>query len=307
MRPILRLATLAALSVAAPLRAQEVRIITRPDQERHVIIDRRTQVDEDRPMLGVTTAAESERSDTLGLRIESVVAGSPAEKAGLKAGDRLHSVGSVSLRADRNDAGEDDYSGVLNRRLLREVQRTKPGESLELRVLTGAQLRTVRVTPVASSALTPAREGFSMFRRESGDRAVLGLSVAGTGTIRDTAGVFVLSVTKDGPAEKAGMIEGDRIAAINGVSLKVAREDAVDEAVGASRAERLSREVAKLKAGDAAELTVVSGGRARTVRVTAVKASDLPEFSGEWKELMPARMPMLRRSPHAPGATTGPR
>ena len=73
------------------------------------------------------------------------------------------------------------------------------------------------------------------------------MTVASTGSARDTLGVFVQSVVHDGPAEKAGIVEGDRIAAINGVSLRVARE------------------VAKLKAGEAAELTVVTVGRSRAV------------------------------------------
>ena len=298
-----RLLTLLLASASATaLGAQEVRVLTRPDADRRVIIRegqmpdaerqlivRSGQIMDDRRMIGVTTAAESDRGDTLGLKIESVQRGSPAEKAGLKEGDRVQAVNGVSLRADRADAGEEDYAGVLNRRLQREVQRTAAGASVDLRVLTGGQSRTVKVTPVKASALsTEERRGFSLISDNS-DRAVLGVTVASTGSARDTLGVFVQSVSHDGPAEKAGIVEGDRIAAINGVSLRVAREDAEDEAVGASRAERLSREVGKLKAGDAVELTVVSGGRARTVRVTTGKASDLPE-GGEAASFM--RVPM---------------
>ncbi len=295
-----------ALLIASPLAtllgAQDVRVLTRPDVDRRVIIREGQQPDgerrvmvfggqemEDRPMIGVSTTAESERGDTLGLKIESVQRGSPAEKAGLKAGDRVQAVNGVSLRADRADAGEEDYSGVLNRRLQREVQRTAAGASIDLRVLSAGQARTVKVTPVKASELpTEERREFN-WTSEDSDRAVLGVTVASTGSARDTLGVFVQSVAHDGPAEKAGIIEGDRIAAINGVSLRVAREDADDAEVGASRAERLSREVAKLKAGDAAELTVVTGGRSRTVRVTTGKASDLPE-SGEGATFM--RVPM---------------
>lgn len=277
MRRLLTLATLAAL--AAPdtrLVAQDVRVMPRGG------LEALSRADADRPMIGITTVGASERADTLGLRIESVTEDSPAGKAGLKAGDRLQAINGVSLRADRADAGEEDYAGVLTRRLQREVQRTKPGESVELRVLSGGTARTVRVTPVKASelakAMMPRQE--EVWTRIGGDRAALGMTIASTGSPRDTLGVFVQAVTSGGPAERAGIVEGDRIAAINGVSLRVAREDAEDRAVGAARAERLSREIAKLKAGDAAELTVVTAGRARTVRVTAVKASDLPGGAG---------------------------
>ena len=267
-------ALVAAALSAAPLAAQDVRVLTRPDVDRRVIV-RSGQIMDDRPMIGVTTTAESERGDTLGLKIESVQRGSPAEKAGLKEGDRVQAVNAVSLRADRADAGEEEYSGVLNRRLQREVQRTAAGASIDLRVLTGGQSRTVKVTPVKASELpTEERRLFSWTGEES-DRAVLGVTVASTGSARDTLGVFVQSVVHDGPAEKAGITEGDRIAAINGVSLRVAREDAEDEGVGASRAERLSR----------------------AVRVTTGKASDVPE-SGEGATFMRVPMEgMLRELP----------
>ena len=45
-------------------------------------------------------------------------------------------------------------------------------------------------------------------------RAAIGLQLRATGTRRDTLGVFVDAVTPKGPAEAAGIIEGDRIAAI---------------------------------------------------------------------------------------------
>lgn len=211
--PLISVAVLAALallaSAATHLAAQDVRILTRPDVERLVIRS------SDSPMIGVTTVGASDRADTLGLRIESVEKGSPAEKAGLKPGDRLQSVNGLNLRADRADAGQDDYAGVLNRRLQREVQRTKTGESIELRVLSGGATKTVRVTPVKGSEFLEAEEGGMLWRTESGDRAVLGITITSTGTSRDTLGIFVQAVTKDGPAEKAGIFEGDRIAAIN--------------------------------------------------------------------------------------------
>jgi serine protease Do len=275
MRRIHALATLAVISASAlpahTAAAQEARVLVRPEGRRMIMFD------SDRPMIGVTTAPASERADTLGLRIEEVTEGSPAAEAGLKAGDRLQSINGVSLRAERADAGEEDYSGVLNRRLQREVQDAKEGQALELRVLSGGQARTVRVTPRKASEVMKGTVERSLVRSFSSDRPVLGLQVSSTGSARDTLGVFVTAVTKDGPAEKAGIIEGDRIAAINGVSLRVANEDAEDRAVGAARVERLQREVAKLEAGQATELTVVSGGRSRTVRVTAAKASELED------------------------------
>ena len=105
-------------------------------------------------------------------------------------------------------------------------------------------------------------------------RAVLGLQLSPTGTARDTLGVFVSSVTPKGPAENAGIIEGERIVSINGVDLRVAPGDVEDGYASGLPSHRLQREVAKLTPGSRVNLRVYSGGRVRDVQVTAGRASD---------------------------------
>ncbi|MDP9176264.1 MAG: PDZ domain-containing protein [Gemmatimonadota bacterium] len=106
-------------------------------------------------------------------------------------------------------------------------------------------------------------------------RAALGLQISTTGTRRDTIGVFVSSVTPKGPAENAGIIEGDRIVSINGVDLRVSSTDAEDSYASGLATRRLQREVGKLAPGARVSLRVWSGGRVRDVQVTAGRASDL--------------------------------
>lgn len=113
-------------------------------------------------------------------------------------------------------------------------------------------------------------------------RAALGLSLRTTGTRRDTLGVFVDAVTPKGPAETAGIIEGDRIAAINGVDVRTASGDVDDSYTNGLAAHRLSREVQKLAPGTRVTLRVYSGGRFRDVQVTAGKASDVMRLSGRF-------------------------
>ena len=122
---------------------------------------------------------------------------------------------------------------------------------------------------------TIERGGFARLDSAMMKRAVLGLSLSATGTARDTLGVFVSSVTPKGPAENAGIIEGDRIVAINGVDLRVSRADLEDSYASGLAAHRLQREVAKLTPGSRVNLRVYSGGRVRDVQVTAGRASDL--------------------------------
>ncbi len=236
------------------------------------------QVDPDRAMLGVTTATSGNR-DTLGLLVESVVPGSPAEKAGIEEGNRLVSINGVSLKLSRDDAADEYMQGINQNRLTREMRKVKAGDEVALEVYGGGRTRAVRVKTVAAETLEPQRKT-AMATRRANDHAVLGVTLSATGTRRDTAGVFVQQVSAGGPAETAGIIEGDRIASINGVDVRVAREDAGDQRAATARIDRLQREVAKLKAGDVAELVVVSGGRSRTVRVTTAKASELHGAGG---------------------------
>jgi hypothetical protein len=111
-------------------------------------------------------------------------------------------------------------------------------------------------------------------------RAALGLQLSPTGTPRDTLGVFISAVTPKGPAETAGIIEGDRIVSINGVDLRVAPGDIEDGYASGLPSHRLQREVAKLTPGSKASIRVYSGGRIRDVEVTAGRASDLMRSRG---------------------------
>ena len=242
-----------------------------------------------RAMLGVTTGSSGKR-DTLGVLVESVTSGSPADKAGIEEGNRIASINGVSLKLTREDAGDSDMAGAMTNRLSREMRKAKPGDDVTLQLWTGGAYKTIKIKTVSAEELSPAKHTMAEFE----DRAALGISLTATGSKRDTAGVFVSSVTEDGPAEKAGIGEGDRIASINGVDLKVPREDIGDGSVSGGRVQRLQREVHKLKVGQAADLIVVSGGRSRSVKVTAVKAKDLPHSGNSYMFRIGDDAPLMR-------------
>lgn len=136
-------------------------------------------------------------------------------------------------------------------------------------------------------------------------RAALGLELRATGTRRDTLGVFVEAVTPKGPAETAGIIEGDRIAAINGVDLRTPAADIEDSYTNGLAAHRLTREVQKLTPGNRVTLRVYSAGRFRDVQVTAGKASEVLRSGGRVSLRFPGSGGMMQfRGPG--GAIFGP-
>lgn len=282
-----RPSSLALLTLlAAPLAAQTVRPVPpSPPSPPSVRVAPRAYAlaitNPNAARLGVTMGGTS-GADTLGVLVEDVTAEGPAAKAGLKAGDRLQSVNGVNLKLDRSDVGDESLDGIMQRRLQREMAKAKPGDDIALRVLSGTSARAVTVKAVAERDLvttnTAARSGQAWSWSPGApakDRATLGVQLGGSPSKRDTLGVLVIAVNGDGPAEKAGIIEGDRIARINGVDLRVPGVDGGDAELAQARVARLQSEMAKLEPGAHATLTVVTAGRSREVRVTTVKSSEL--------------------------------
>jgi hypothetical protein len=112
------------------------------------------------------------------------------------------------------------------------------------------------------------------FRTRDGNRAVLGLGTT-SGSLRDTLGILVTDVTSGGPAEKAGIEEGDRLVSVNGTELRLSPADAGDREMQGLMARRLVRMLEKVKPGDQVDLRAYSDGKLRTVKVTTAKASEL--------------------------------
>jgi len=272
-----------------------------------------------RAVLGVSLGAGSSK-DTAGVTVEDVEADGPAAKAGLKKGDVITAINGINLKVAKEDAEDLALAGLAQRRLQRAMAKVKPGEAVSLQVRSGGgQPRSVSVTTVSEAALAQGSEPVRSLRRSMGGsmaeddrRGRVGLAISPMGNARDTLGLFVSSVVTGGPAEKAGIIEGDRIAAVNGVDVRVAREDVEDRQAGSARADRFIREVQKVEPGKAVNFRVYSGGRYREVAVTAVKASDLPggEFGvtigdGQVRIMYPS-LPRLPRGTIEPFMFNGP-
>lgn len=256
--------------LAGDASAQDVRVFSTPGARAYGYA---TSADENRAVIGVTTGTGSAR-DTLGVLVTSVTSGGPAERAGIEEGNRIASVNGVNLRLSPVDVGDWDMANAMSRRLTRELGKLKPGDEADLRVYSGGQTRQVKVKTVPADSLY--RSSRVALRAEDDDRAALGISLGANGSRRDTLGLLIMGLDDDGPAAKAGLEEGNRIAAINGVDLRVGREDAGDEYMTSARVRRLHRELEKVKAGDEVTLRIYSAGRTRDVRVKTVPMSDLP-------------------------------
>jgi S1-C subfamily serine protease len=233
--------------------------------------------DQPRAVLGLSVGGSTSSRDTLGLLVTSVTTNGPAERAGIQEGDRIASVNGVSLRIASADAGDFDVGNAVSRRLTRELGKLRPGDDVDLLVYADGRTRTVHLRTADSDSLYTRRR---ISRSEINDRPTLGFGIGATSSRRDTLGVLVMFVDDSGPAARAGIEEGNRIAAVDDIDLRVGREDAGDEFIANSKARRLQREVSRLHPGDNVDLRVYANGDFRTVRLRAVRASDRPRHRG---------------------------
>ena len=301
---LLTFAATAALG-SLPVSAQDVRIMRAPRARVEAGFD-----GENRAALGLSTTATGTLRDTLGLMITMITKGSPAERAGLEEGNRIQAINGVNLRANAADIEDSELSGSLSRRLTRELSKAKPGDDVELRIYREGRTQSVRVKTVDSDSLFRRRESVRWSRADADDRPTLGVGIQSSGSRRDTLGVLIVSVGDSTPAERAGLEEGNRIAAINGVNLRVAREDAGDAYLSGAKVQRLHREISQLKPGSDATLSVYSNGQYRDVRVRVARAGDMPRrsrtiFGGMGGMLAP--MPPMPAMPATPPTPATPR
>src|SRR5258708_33609796 len=116
-----------------------------------------------------------------------------------------------SLKLASAAVGYQDMERLRSRRLIRELDKAKPGDDVELKVYGGGQFRTMKGKTVDPDSLYQSRG-----RRSYDDPPALGLGIGSSGSKRDTPGGFGMWVGDGGPAAKAGIEAGQRLAPING-------------------------------------------------------------------------------------------
>ena len=149
--------------------------------------------------------------DTRGVLISQVMPDTPAEKAGVKQGDVIVSVGGKSV---------DNAAALRN-----EIAMTVPGTTLKVEVIRSGQKRSlnVKVDKIPEDQLTPSR---------SESVKDLGMSVATLnselsqkyGIEDDESGVVVTGVEQSSPAARAGIREGMLVKEVNGQPVKNVKE-----------------------------------------------------------------------------------
>lgn len=124
------------------------------------------QIDRERPetepdagvVLGIAIRVSGTERDTLGVLIGAVEPESPADRAGLREGERIAEINGLSLRISPEDVGRSESEAVVQRRFARTIRDAKPGDAITLRVFAGSRGRTVTIQTSRPSARRESRQ-----------------------------------------------------------------------------------------------------------------------------------------------------
>jgi len=103
---------------------------------------------------------------------------------------------------------------------------------------------------------------------------ILGATVSTSGTERDTLGLLVSAVTPGGPADRASIDPGNRLAEVNDVSLRIDQADVGRRQAQDAALRRLAHELRAVQPGDSVTLRVFAGGRFRTVTIQTARTAE---------------------------------
>jgi S1-C subfamily serine protease len=197
---------------------------------------------------------QTDLGDQAGVLVAAVLSGGPADRAGIVRGDIILEAAGKAVNAPEE--------------LRAAVEAKKPGDSLALKVRHGSDVRNLTVT-LADQA---GRPWIGVAPSPNPNDAI---RTPFEGMMGVAQGASVMTVAKDGPADKAGIAAGDVILSV----------DAKEVQAGGS----LGDLIAAHKAGDVVTLSVRSPGReARDVKVTLGEKSDAEtawlgiEYTSAW-------------------------
>jgi membrane-associated protease RseP (regulator of RpoE activity) len=172
-----------------------------------------------------------------GLRVAAVIAGSPAEAAGIRANDRIVKADGAEMER------KDQWSAFLAGK--------KPGESAILTIERDGGLRDVAVTVAARGAAGTVAARRFVERRKA--RVVVETVMDQTAG-RSRALCQLVEVAPSSPLKEAGLEAGARIVALDDVALQGAGD--------------FARRISALPYGAGVKLEVVRGDKTKSVAVT---------------------------------------
>jgi serine protease Do len=212
--------------------------------------------------------------DAKGFLVIGINEGSPADKAGVRGGDKVTNINGREIRLGGDIVLKIDNQEVRKiEDILTYLERNKHvGDTTQLTVLRDGKPQTINIT------LT-ARPGSSQLKQEpqveEEQRPSLGISgtnvtfaIAKAMNLTEVTGFLVVDIIAEGPADKAGIRGGYIIANINGTEIELGGDVIlrIDNRTANTIDDILSYLDTK-KVGDIVQLTILRDGKTESVSV----------------------------------------
>ncbi len=234
------------------------------------------------------TAESSDLPVDYGALITEVVTDSPADKAGLKENDIIVSFDGTKI----TDADE----------LSDAVAKAKSGDKVDLKIYRDSKPMNLSVTLGTSSESEERTEtpstgrGYNYWYGAAGKQSYIGVNLSDlTDQLRDyfgvpaKEGVLISSVSKDSPADRAGLKAGDILIAIDGRKV--------------STSGQVQNIVHDLKEGEKANLTVIRNKSEMRLPVEVAQRDVGDMLAETFGQAVPA-VPQLPETPETPSIRT---
>lgn len=234
------------------------------------------------PWLGISgtsltpdmAAAMGLDKDQQGALVVEVVAGSPADKAGLQGSGRTLELDGRSLRVGGDVITHidghvirsfDDLVAVL-------TAQTEVGQQVKLSILREGHERNVTLT--LAPRPTNTTEPTEVSKRTGAWLGIMGINVTAdiakaAGFAQDQTGVLIVEVVEGGPADKAGLHEGSKSVIINGQEILIGGDVIVGfNGEKIETIQELQSLLAQAETGTEARVEILRNGEQMQVNIT---------------------------------------
>ena len=212
--------------------------------------------------------------DAKGFLVIGVNEGSPADKAGIRGGDKVANINGREIRLGGDIVLKIDNQDVRKiEDILTYLERYKHiGDTIQLTILRDGRPQTINITLTARPESTQLQQPQPQAEVQRPSLGISGINVtpaiAKAMNLTQAAGFLVVDIIAEGPADKAGIRGGYVVANINGTEIELGGDVILRiDNITVNTIDDILSYLNTKKVGDTVQLTILSDGKVENVSV----------------------------------------
>jgi S1-C subfamily serine protease len=209
-----------------------------------------------------------------GFLVIGVNEGSPADKAGIRGGDKVANINGREIRLGGDIVLKIDNQDVRKiEDILTYLERYKHiGDTIQLTILRDGRPQTINITLTARPESTQLQQPQPQAEVQRPSLGISGINVtpaiAKAMNLTQAAGFLVVDIIAEGPADKAGIRGGYVVANINGTEIELGGDVILRiDNITVNIIDDILSYLNTKKVGDTVQLTILSDGKVENVSV----------------------------------------